>query len=125
MEKSSTKNEIIKLAKKRCDETTFSSFHEEQFYNFIQKLINEGWSRNDLYILIKSVQIEEYENLSETVLDFLYDVETSVTGDCHIDCIFRFPKEPVEEKRFLEYVRGRKWMKQARVGCANDRKRIN
>ena len=115
MKKRSERHEIIELAKKLSNETRSSLLHEELLYDFIRELISNGWDRNNIYLLVRSVQMENYENLNEAVLDFLYDIETSIIGDCHINCIFRFPGEPIGDEELLEYVRSRKWMKSEKI----------
>jgi hypothetical protein len=81
----------------------------DAFSRFVADLVARGWTRRDVHDLTRDVLVNEAVALGDPASDALFDFETALTGDCHPDCIVRFPGEPDDEQALVAWVRGGEW----------------
>lgn len=78
-------------------------------YSFIEELIKQGWERKDIYELVLDIQNNHHTSVSQETIEILYELETSLSGYCAAECIYRFPNEPKDSKELQDYVLGNNW----------------
>lgn len=78
-------------------------------YSFIEKLIKKGWVRKNVYELILDIQNQSLCSMPQETIEILYELETSLSGSCAAECIYRFPNEPKDSKELQNYVLGKNW----------------
>lgn len=79
------------------------------FDSWLESVQRRGWVRKDVYRLVCEILDEFPSQFSEATLDELLEVETGLTGFCHVDSIIRFPNEPADDPQLLAYVHGNLW----------------
>ena len=80
-----------------------------RFGSWFERIKDEGWTRKDVYDLVRDILDERPVRFSESTIDELAGFETTLTGFCAADCILRFPNEPSGVSQLVEYVRGNRW----------------
>jgi hypothetical protein len=92
----------------------------EKIENFLSSLvINNGWTRKNIYelfgnVLDKEIQKESagdsQDALPSEAVDALMDYESAMVGNVQQDCIPRFPGDPIDKQEFIDYVYSGKWL---------------
>jgi len=80
-----------------------------QFASWFERLKDEGWTRKDVYRVVREVLDERPIRFSISTLDDLANFESGLTGYCEPKSIVRFPNEPSDENQLADYVRGNRW----------------
>ena len=102
------KDELLRVLR-RWDLPGDSRLKGDLFDSWLKTVQRGGWTRRDVYCLVWEILKETPSQFSEATLVQLGEVETGLTGFCHVDSIIRFPNEPVDAGQLLEYVRGDHW----------------
>ena len=79
------------------------------FHQIIDALVKSGWKRIDIYTLLWDIMNNHYNELDELVVDELGEFETSITGYCSPESIFKFPDDPENIEQLTAVVRAGKW----------------
>ncbi len=85
----------------------------DQWNNFdrsIARLVEEGWTRKDLYTLLHEIDTSP-ESMPEECSEAIGEYLSLLIGWCSISCLVPFPGEPSGVDELAAYVRGREWMK--------------
>lgn len=100
------KNEMLFLLEKsQRNKSATTDF----IYSFIEKLIKKGWVRKNVYELVWDIQNNHYASMSQETIDILYELETSLSGFCAAECIYKFPNEPEDSGKLQDYILGNDW----------------
>lgn len=78
-------------------------------YSFIERLIKKGWVRKNVYELVLDIQNNHYASMPQETIEILFELETSLSGSCAAECLYRFPNEPKDSKELQNYVLGNDW----------------
>ena len=82
---------------------------DQSFDRWLERVQNQGWSRRDVYDLIRAILEAPPSQISEVTINLLAEAETSITGYCDVNCIYRFPNDPSGKNEFIAHVRGNRW----------------
>jgi hypothetical protein len=95
----------------RCWDTSEESGQgcSDLFHCWLESVQGRGWTRADVYRLVREILEECPGEFSEDTMDQLAEVETALTGFSHEKSILRFPNEPSDGVQLMEYVRGNRW----------------
>lgn len=78
--------------------------------DFLLKLKNSGFERNDIYCLLQKTTCPAGYGLPPEAIDYICDVESGITGQCNPSSITRFPNEFfTDEDKLSAYVRSNSW----------------
>lgn len=78
------------------------------FFNiYIDRKVEEGWSRNKIYILVMDL-LNNYD-LEEGITDQIYEFLTILIGDTAPASIFRLKGDPENDNDLANYVRSYIW----------------
>jgi len=86
--------------------------YEKVVSGHFSSLVRTGCSREQMYLIAFGLSESDAFDLASNKMDAVRNFETSLTGFCAKDAIFRVPtdpNEPVDEDDFVEYVRSLKW----------------
>lgn len=76
---------------------------------FVSNLIQDKWKRKDVYDLVYDIINDLSISISEVGQDILLDVETSLSGYCATNYIYRFPGDPESSIELQNYARSSLW----------------
>lgn len=78
--------------------------------DFVSSLVVSGWSRKEVYQLVRNVEINHSNEMSEECADAIGNYITALVGDVALNCIVRLPGEKGSVDEHACYVRSQKWL---------------
>jgi hypothetical protein len=96
--------------------------YEKVVSSHFSSLGQAGYSREQMYLIAFGLSESDAFDLTSNKLDAVRNFETTLTGLCAKDAIFRVstdPNEPFDEDDFAEYVRSLKWTQDPKIQPKN------
>ncbi|MEQ1752056.1 MAG: hypothetical protein ABL974_21725 [Prosthecobacter sp.] len=81
------------------------------FDSYVTALAEEGWTRNDIYQLMMSLEKKYSATMSSECSDALSNYITGLVGQVALGYIVRLPGEPSDLEEHAHFVRGLEWIK--------------